>query len=157
MAVDAQTIRLFSSTSILFPITTYDNLVSSTDSLKQHLIWTWSSQMETSLHLVVKLVLKIRLSMNPMCRMTWHYWHRIPVHSSRHLCRRQLPNSEIVPDQLYPRSTCLNMSASDLGTVYGTTKKNKQRKVDILLTCIVTSLSSTRTSLVKKSAPIVAL
>lgn len=98
------TIRLFSSTSILFPITTYQ--INSISELVECLISSQVIfiQMGKNQHLSVRLVSRIHPSRNPTYQMISHCWRRKQVRNNRPLCKTLLPNFEIVLVQLYPIS-----------------------------------------------------
>lgn len=88
------------------------------------------------------------------------YSHRKPAHSSPLLGRKQHQGFESAPDLQCPISAHKNRNGmqelNKCGQRY-TAKIQTEKKTALVLTCMVTSLSSTITSLVRKSAPIVAL
>lgn len=90
---------------------------------------------------------RTRLSSCPGHQNSWSCSRQIPTHSSLRLCRMQRPETGSAPGQPYPIARYESVFIAG--------------KVDLRLklmpTCIVTCRSSTRTSLVRKSAPIVAL
>lgn len=90
----------------------------------------------------VNLQLKIHLANYLTIEMNWPRWHHRPVHNNQLHDKTQRLNFENVLVQLYPKSR----------------ENNTNIPFHLIrLTCIVTSRSSICTSLVKKSAPMVAL
>lgn len=88
-----------------------------------------------------------RLSSCRGSRRSWRHWRRTPTHSNQLLCRRQHPSFGNALDRQYPRSS----EDKQVNTRDSLTEQWYRH------TCIVTRRSSTITSLVKKSAPMVAL
>lgn len=89
---------------------------------------------------------RIHLSNYPAFRRIWNCSRRRRVRNSLRLCRTQRPKTEISLGQQYPITSKSNQHDPSSTIVEERTP-----------TCIVTSLSSTKTSFVRKSAPIVAL
>ena len=94
-------------------------------------------------------VSRIRPSNCPGSQKSWQHSRQRQERSSRHPCRKRHPGSGIVPGQLCPTSVW-NIEVRSSGDANMLMNK-------CFPTCMVTSLSSTVTSLVRKSAPIVAL
>ena len=96
----------------------------------------------------------------PVSWRCWELWHQKQEHSSQLLCKTQLLNSGTAPGQLYPKSI-----KELIGNKYQLWSTKQRFCVWEMLgqetephpTCIVTNLSSTITSFVRKSAPMVAL
>ena len=94
------TTRLLSSTSILFPRTTFDRVsqfLQCFDVSAAHDVRKGSL-----VDLVVMLESGTRPSSCPMPRSSWSCSRRRPAHSNRLLDKRQLPVIEIALDQRYP-------------------------------------------------------
>src|SRR5690348_6183656 len=100
--------------------------------------------MGNSLDLVGRPGLETRRANYRACRSFSSYLHRRPEHNNQPLCRKQRLMTESVLDQQYPITIYVRGDPKCL-------------VVTSWYTCIVTKRSSTRTSFVKKSAPIVAL
>lgn len=119
------------------------------------------------------------------CQTTSSHSHRKPKHSSPPLCKMQLQDSETSPGQQYPKSTNPNTNSfihhkivkykttqnpfpnvvipnmtNNKDTAYNKTNQHSTQHKNWLRkqpTCRVTNRSSITSSLVTKSAPIVAL
>jgi hypothetical protein len=101
--------------------------------------------------------------MNPNFRMFWQRSHHRPTHNNQHLDKMQLQGIGIALDLQCPKSKDTTKRIVHCELKCGVRAKVGrcvyvcERELHLKNTCIVTNLSSTITSFVKKSAPIVAL
>ena len=101
---------------------------------------------QNSVDLSETLGSKTHLSNYSDFQMIWHCWHRKLTHNNLLHDRTPLQEIENVLDLLYPKAMATSILVHD-----------RKCGEEGMRTCIVTTLSSTTVSFVRKSAPMVAL